>query len=337
LIANIQLFFISYYKFVPLKPQLLIMENNVPTLIVLLGPTGVGKTALSLDLAEQLNSPIISADSRQFYQALPVGTAAPTKEELQRVQHYFVGNLQLTDYYSASQFETDVLRLLDNLFQNHKTILMNGGSMMYIDAVCKGIDDIPTIDEKLREDLKELYEKEGIDPIRSQLKLLDPVFYRQVDLQNHKRVIHALEVCLMAGKPYSSLRKNEIKQRPFNIVKIGLQRPREELYERINRRVDEMMAQGLLEEARAVYPFRHLNSLNTVGYKELFNYFSGEWTLDFAVEKIKQNTRIYSRKQMTWFKRDPEIRWFHPDEINRTILTSSTSHNRLCDPSLCAK
>ncbi|MCL2651580.1 MAG: tRNA (adenosine(37)-N6)-dimethylallyltransferase MiaA [Candidatus Azobacteroides sp.] len=294
-----------------------LISQDVPTLIVLLGPTGVGKTALSLDLAEHLNSPVISADSRQFYQALPLGTAAPTKEEQKRVQHYFVGNLQLTDYYSASQFETDVLRLLDNLFQNHETILMSGGSMMYIDAVCKGIDDIPTVNEKLRADLKELYEKEGIEPIRNQLKLLDPAFYKQVDLQNYKRVIHALEICLMAGKPYSSLRKNKIKQRPFKIIKIGLQRPREELYERINRRVDDMMAQGLLEEARAVYPFRHLNSLNTVGYKELFNYFSGEWTLDFAVEKIKQNTRIYSRKQMTWFKRDPEILWFHPDEVKQ--------------------
>jgi tRNA dimethylallyltransferase len=302
---------------------------NTPTLIVLLGPTGVGKTALSLDLAEHLNSPVISADSRQFYQALPVGTAAPTKEELERVQHYFVGNLQLTEYYSASRFETDVLRLLDDLFRNHKTVLMSGGSMMYIDAVCKGIDDIPAIDEKLREDLKKLYEKEGIDPIRNQLKLLDPAFYKQVDLQNHKRVIHALEVCLMSGKPYSSLRKNEIKQRPFKIVKIGLQRNREELYGRINRRVDEMMTQGLLEEARALYPFRHLNSLNTVGYKELFNYFSGEWPLDFAVEKIKQNTRIYSRKQMTWFKRDSEIRWFHPDEADAILQYVNASVNNI--------
>lgn len=292
---------------------------NTKTLIVLLGPTGVGKTALSLDFAEYLDSPVISADSRQFYQALPIGTAAPTKEELERVQHYFVGNLQLTDYYSASQFETDVLRLLDDLYKNRKTILMSGGSMMYIDAVCKGIDEIPTIDGKLRANLKELYEREGIAPIRNQLKLLDPVFYKQVDLKNHKRLIHALEICLMSEKPYSSLRKNEIKQRPFKIVKIGLQRDREELYERINCRVDEMMEQGLLEEARAVYPFRHLNSLNTVGYKELFNCFSGEWALDFAVEKIKQNTRIYSRKQMTWFKRDPNIRWFHPND-NKAII-----------------
>jgi len=297
------------------------VQLNMPTLIVLLGPTGVGKTALSLDLAEYFNSPVISADSRQFYQALPIGTAAPTKEELERIQHYFVGNLQLTDYYSASQFEADVLLLLNDLFQSHKIILMSGGSMMYIDAVCRGIDDIPTIDEKLRADLKELYEKDGIESIRSQLKIHDPVFYKQVDLKNHKRVIHALEICLMAGKPYSSLRKNEKKQRPFKIIKIGLQRPREELYERINRRVDEMMALGLLEEAREVYPFRHLNSLNTVGYKELFNFFSGDWSLDFAVEKIKQNTRIYSRKQMTWFKRDPEIHWFHPDDPRLLLHT----------------
>ena len=301
------------------------VSHNKPTLIVLLGPTGVGKTALSLQLAEHFDSPVISADSRQFYRALPIGTAAPTKEELKRVPHYFVGHLQLTDYYSASRFETDVLHLLDELYKTRKTILMSGGSMMYLDAVCRGIDDIPTIDEHLRADLKAQYEKEGIDPIRNQLKILDPVFYKQVDLQNHKRVIHALEVCLMSGKPYSSLRKNEIKQRPFKIVKIGLQRDREELYRRINRRVDEMMAQGLLEEARAVYPLRHLNSLNTVGYKELFNYFSGEWPLDFAVEKIKQNTRIYSRKQMTWFKRDADIQWFHPDETDAILQYISYS------------
>jgi tRNA dimethylallyltransferase len=283
----------------------------------------VGKTELCLKMAEYLHSPVISADSRQLYQDLPVGTAAPTLAEQQRVHHYFVGNLQLTDYYSASQFEEDVVRLLAELHQTHETVLMCGGSMMYIDAVCKGIDDIPTIDGKLRDDLKELYDKEGLDPIRQQLKMLDPVFYHQVDLKNHKRVIHALEICLMTGKPYSSLRTNESKPRPFRIIKIGLKREREELYARINRRVDVMMEQGLLEEARAVYPLRHLNSLNTVGYKELFNYFSGEWTLDFAVEKIKQNTRIYSRKQMTWFKRDKEIRWFHPGEETEILRYSS--------------
>jgi tRNA dimethylallyltransferase len=285
------------------------------TLVVLLGPTGVGKTELSLQLAEFFESPILSADSRQLYKDLVIGTATPTPEEQAKIKHYFVGTLQLTDYYSASQFEEDVIALLADLYQTHETILMSGGSMMYIDAVCKGIDEIPTIDETLRADLRDLYHKEGIAPIRQQLKLLDSTFYKQVDLQNHKRVIHALEICLMAGKPYSSLRTDRAKERPFRILKIGLRREREELYERINHRVGTMMEQGLLEEARSVYHLRHLNALNTVGYKELFKYFSGEWTLEFAIEKIKQNTRIYSRKQMTWFKRDKEIRWFHPKQL----------------------
>jgi len=285
------------------------------TLIVLLGPTGVGKTELSLKLAASINSPILSADSRQLYKDLHIGTAAPAPEEQERIKHYFVGTLQLTDYYSASQFEEDVVALLTELYETHETILMTGGSMMYIDAVCKGIDEIPTIDETLRADLKDLYHREGIEPIRQQLKLLDPVFYKQVDLQNHKRVIHALEICLMAGKPYSSLRTGLAKPRPFRILKIGLHREREELYDRINRRVDKMMEQGFLEEARSVYHLQHLNALNTVGYKELFKYFSGECPLEFAIEKIKQNTRTYSRKQMTWFKRDKEIHWFHPEQL----------------------
>jgi tRNA dimethylallyltransferase len=295
-------------------------------LIVLLGPTGVGKTALSLQLAKQFNAPIISADSRQLYKDLVIGTAAPTSEELKAAKHYFIGTLHLTDYYSASQFEEDVIRLLAELHKQHETVIMSGGSMMYIDAVCKGIDEIPTIDETLRAQVFELFEKEGLEPIRQQLKLLDPVFYNQVDLQNHKRVIHALEICLMTGKPYSSLRTNTVKERPFKIVKIGLTRDREELYARINQRVDQMMADGLLEEAHSVFPYRHLNSLNTVGYKELFQYFAGEWTLDFAVEKIKQNSRIYSRKQMTWFKKDKEIAWFSPEDsetILRYILKNS--------------
>ena len=283
------------------------------TLAVLLGPTGVGKTETSLRLAEQLRSPILSADSRQLYKDLAIGTAAPAVADLQRVQHYFVGILELTDYYSASRFEEDALRLLTELFETHDTIIMSGGSMMYIDAVCKGIDDIPTIDETLRQDIRSLYEKEGLDTIRQQLKLLDPVFYRQVDLQNPKRVIHALEICLMTGKPYSTLRTNTAKERPFRIQKIGLTRNREELYDRINRRVDQMIENGWLDEARRVYPHRHLNSLNTVGYKELFQYFDGTWSLEFAVEKIKQNTRIYARKQMTWFRRDKEIVWVHPE------------------------
>ena len=284
------------------------------TLIVLLGPTGVGKTELSLELAEHFHTSIISSDSRQIYRGLPIGTAAPLPEELSRIPHYFIGTLDLTDYYSASLFEEEVLSLLAKLYEKQEVVLMSGGSPMYIDAVCKGIDEIPTVDLRLREDIKKRYEAEGLDSIRAELKLLDPVFYNQVDLKNHKRVIHALEICLMAGKPYSSLRTNSVRQRPFKIIKIGLKRERKELYERINLRVDQMMEQGLLEEARKVYSLKHLNSLNTVGYKELFKYFDGEWSLDFAVEKIKQDSRIYSRKQMTWFKRDQDIHWFHPEE-----------------------
>lgn len=294
------------------------------SLITLLGPTGVGKTALSLELAEYFHTPVISSDSRQIYKDLPIGTAAPSPEELLLVPHYFVGTLALTDYFSASLFEEKAIALISKLHETKEVALMSGGSPMYIDAVCKGIDEIPTIDPKLREDLKKRYECEGLDSIRAELKILDPVFYNQVDLKNHKRVIHALEVCLMAGKPYSSLRTNQTRQRPFQIIKIGLKRDRAELYERINSRVDQMMEQGLLEEARKVYPFRHLNALNTVGYKELFRYFEGEWDLDFAVEKIKQNSRIYSRKQMTWFKRDKDILWFHPDE-KETILSKIIS------------
>jgi tRNA dimethylallyltransferase len=287
---------------------------SLKTLVVLLGPTGVGKTELGIKIAKEIQSPVISSDSRQIYKKLTIGTDAPSATVQQEVKHYFVGTHELDDYYSASRFEEDVIRLLAELYQTLDTVIMSGGSMMYIDAVCKGIDEIPTIDDKLRDDLKEQLEREGYEAIRQQLKILDPVFYRQVDLKNQKRVIHALEICLMAGKPYSSLRTNTVKERPFRIIKIGLTREREELYDRINRRVDDMMKQGFLEEARELYPFRHLNSLNTVGYKELFEYLSGSCTLEDAVEKIKQNTRIYSRKQMTWFKRDKEIAWFRPEE-----------------------
>lgn len=284
------------------------------SLVILLGPTGVGKTELSLRVAGHFHSPVISADSRQVYRELVIGTAAPTAAQQERIKHYFVGTLALTDCYNASRFEEEVIALLEKLHKAHPVVVMSGGSMMYIDAVCKGIDDLPTVTPELRRELTELYEREGLDPIRAQLKLLDPVHYNEVDLKNPKRVIHALEVCLMTGKPYSALRTNRQKTRPFRIIKIGLTRDREELYRRINRRVDTMLEEGLIEEARRVYPFRHLNSLNTVGYKELFNYFDGEWTLDFAIEKIKQDSRNYARKQMTWFRRDPEITWFHPEE-----------------------
>lgn len=284
------------------------------SLVILLGPTGVGKTELSLRIAEHFGSPIISSDSRQLYKDLPIGTAAPTPEQMARVKHYMVGTLDLTDYYSASNFEEDVISLLNTLHQTTPTVVMTGGSMMYIDAVCKGIDDIPTVTPEIREAIYTQFEREGLEPILAELKEADPIHYDEVDRMNYKRVIHAVEICRMTGKPYSSFRTNIKKERPFKIIKIGLTRDRDELCDRINRRVDQMMADGLLEEARKVYPYRHLNSLNTVGYKELFNYFNGEWSLDFAVEKIRRNSRVYARKQMTWFKRDEEIEWFHPED-----------------------
>ena len=287
--------------------------NSKKTLIVLIGPTGVGKTDLSMKIAGKYDSPIISADSRQLYSELKIGTAAPAEEYLKRVKHYFVGTLKLTDYYSAAQYESDVISLLEELFKENDTILLTGGSMMYIDAICKGIDDIPTVDNDTRRMMMEKYEKEGLERLCAELKLLDPEYYSIVDLKNPKRVIHALEICYMTGKTYTSFRTGNKKQRPFNIIKIGLCREREELYERINRRVDIMINDGLVDEVKSVYQYRNLNSLNTVGYKEIIQYLDGNCTLDFAIEKIKQNSRIYSRKQMTWFRRDNEITWFHPD------------------------
>ncbi|WP_072543411.1 tRNA (adenosine(37)-N6)-dimethylallyltransferase MiaA [Bacteroides mediterraneensis] len=285
-----------------------------PALIVLIGPTGVGKTELSLSVAERFHTSIISSDSRQLYKDLKIGTAAPTPSQLSRVPHYFVGTLELTDYYSAAQYETEVLKKLEELFQTHPVVVMTGGSMMYVDAVCKGIDDIPTVDKETRDLMIHRYETEGLEPLCAELRLLDPEYYRIVDLKNPKRVIHALEICYMTGKTYTSFRTRTQKERPFHIIKIGLTRDREELYQRINQRVNEMIKDGLLEEARRVYPYKHLNSLNTVGYKEIFKYLDGEWELPFAIEKIKQDSRIYSRKQMTWFKKDTEITWFHPDQ-----------------------
>ncbi|MBU3838572.1 tRNA (adenosine(37)-N6)-dimethylallyltransferase MiaA [Bacteroides caecigallinarum] len=287
--------------------------NDKKTLIVLIGPTGVGKTDLSIKIAEKYGSPIISADSRQLYSDLKIGTAAPTEEYLKRVKHYFVGTLKLTDYYSAAQYESEVISLLEELFKSNDTILLTGGSMMYIDAICKGIDDIPTVDNETRQMMMEKYEKEGLERLCAELKLLDPEYYSIVDLKNPKRVIHALEICYMTGKTYTSFRTGNRKQRPFDIIKIGLCRDREELYDRINKRVDIMINDGLVDEVKSVYQYKNLNSLNTVGYKEIIQYLEGNCTLEFAIEKIKQNSRIYSRKQMTWFKRDNEIIWFHPD------------------------
>lgn len=288
-------------------------------LVVLIGPTAVGKTATSLAIANHFGCPIISADSRQMYRGLEIGTAAPTPEELSRQKHYFVGQLSPGDYYSAARYEQQVLQLLEQEFPHHPTMLLSGGSMMYIDAVCKGIDDIPTVDEETRQMVKEKFEREGLDRLCSELRLLDPIYYAEADIKNPKRVMHALEICYMTGKPYSSFRSGEKRKRPFNIIKIGLQREREELYERIAQRVDKMIADGLIDEAKKFYHLKEHNSLNTVGYKELFKVIDGEWELPFAIEKIKQNTRIYSRKQMTWYRRDEEVKWFHPDNIQDII------------------
>lgn len=272
---------------------------------------------MCLDIAQHFGIPIINADSRQIYKELKIGTASPTIEQMRRVPHYFVGSLSLHDYYSASLFEQQVLEILQREFEHSDYALLTGGSMMYIDAVCNGIDDIPTVDDATREALKARLSSEGLEPLVEELRRLDPEYYEIVDKQNPRRVVHGLEICLMTGKPYTSFRKREKKERPFRIVKIGLNRDREELYNRINQRVDQMMTDGLLDEAQRLYPMRHMNALNTVGYKEMFAYIEGTWTLEEAVERIKGNTRRYARKQLTWYKKDEQIRWFHPDEIEQ--------------------
>lgn len=298
------------------------------TLVVLMGPTAVGKTDLSLQLAEHLACPILNCDSRQIYRDLRIGTAAPTQQQLSRVKHYFVGTLALEEYYSAARYESDVLQLSEKLFQTHDTLLMSGGSMLYIDAVCKGIDDIPTIDDRTRLLVKQRLEQEGLENLFQQLRQLDPEYANVVDRQNTRRVVHALEICLMTGKTYTSFRVNKRKERPFNILKIGLTRPREQLFERISLRVDDMMREGLLEEARQLLPYRHLNALNTVGYKEMFQVLDGVWESAMAVERLKKNTRVYSKKQMTWFQKDQEIHWFHPDERNQIRELIDLTTNR---------
>ncbi len=289
------------------------------TLIVITGPTAVGKSDLCLDIAKQFDIPIINADSRQIFRELRIGTARPTEEQMQEVRHYFVGTLGLKDYYSASLFEQQVLELLERLFQDSDYALMVGGSMMYIDAVCNGIDDIPTIDDETRATMKRRLAEEGLERLCEELHRLDPEYYEIVDRQNPRRVVHALEICTMTGTTYTSFRKREKRERPFGIIKIGLNRPREELYKRINQRVDQMMADGLLEEVKSLLPQRHLNALNTVGYKELFDFLDGRWPLEEAVERIKGNTRRYARKQLTWYKKDEQIRWFHPDNKEEII------------------
>ena len=290
------------------------------TLVIVLGPTGVGKTELCLQLAEHLGTPVINADSRQIFAELPIGTAAPSKEQQRRVKHFFVGNHHIQDYYNASMYEEDVLKLLPQIFHSHSyRALLSGGSMMYIDAVCKGIDDIPTVDEHTRTLMKQRLSDEGLPTLVAELKRLDPEHWEIVDKKNPRRVIHALEICHMTGRTYTSFRTNQIKRRPFNTIKIGLDRDREELYERINNRVLKMMEEGLEDEARALYPLRGLNALNTVGYKELFAFFDGSINREEAVRQIQSNSRRYMRKQLTWFKHDEQIRWFHPDNIKEII------------------
>lgn len=290
------------------------------TLVIVLGPTGVGKTELCLQLAEHLGTPVINADSRQIFAELPIGTAAPSKEQQRRVKHFFVGNHHIQDYYNASMYEEDVLKLLPQIFHFHShRALLSGGSMMYIDAVCKGIDDIPTVDEHTRTLMKQRLSGEGLPTLVAELKRLDPEHWEIVDKKNPRRVIHALEICHMTGRTYTSFRTNQIKRRPFNIIKIGLDRDREELYERINNRVLKMMEEGLEDEAKALYPLRGLNALNTVGYKELFAFFDGSINREEAVRQIQSNSRRYMRKQLTWFKHDEQIRWFHPDNIKEII------------------
>jgi len=284
------------------------------SLIVILGPTGIGKTDLSIEIAQEFNTEIISSDSRQVYKELKIGTAVPSDEQLSKVKHHFIGNKSIYDYYNASMFEFEVLDTLEILFKKYKQVVMTGGSGMYINAVCDGIDELPTIDQKLREDLIKKHEKEGIESLRMQLKMLDPVSYDKIDLKNPKRILKALEVSLQTGKPYSTFLTESKKKREFKIIKVGLQREREELYERINLRVDQMVEEGLIDEAKRYYKDRKLNSLNTVGYKELFNYFDGSITKEKAIELIKRNSRHYAKRQISWFSRDKDIVWFHPEK-----------------------
>ncbi|MDD6583029.1 MAG: tRNA (adenosine(37)-N6)-dimethylallyltransferase MiaA [Bacteroidales bacterium] len=275
-----------------------------PTLLVIAGPTAVGKTQFAIETALQCESVVLSADSRQFYREMKIGTAAPSNEELATVKHYFIGNLSIHDYYSVSKYEQDVLQLLPSLFAQHNVVVMTGGSGLYIDAVCNGIDELPDPDPEIRQFVNNIYKNDGIESLRSQLRKVDKAYYNSCNLADHKRMIRAVEVSLQMGKPYSDFLKNPHKKRDFNIIKYCLVRPREELFDRINRRVDLMMEQGLLEEARQLYPYRELNSLNTVGYKELFDFFDGKLSLEQAVTDIKTHTRRYAKRQMTWFKRD---------------------------------
>ena len=299
------------------------MNQNInynKTLIVILGPTAIGKTALSIKLARHFNTEIISSDSRQLFKEMKIGTAVPSTEELNSVKHHFIGNLSISDYYNVSKFENDALQKLDDIFLKKNLAIMVGGSGLYIDAVCKGIDDLPDPDRKLRHEINEIFKSSGIETLQKKLKELDPEYYLIVDLKNPKRLMRAIEVCLQTGKTYTSLRKNKSGKRDFNIIKIGLNCEREKLFDRINLRVDKMINEGLLDEVKELYKHKNLNSLNTVGYKEIFDFLDNKTTFEQAIENIKTNTRRYAKRQLTWFKRDEVIKWFHPTEKNEIIL-----------------
>jgi len=288
------------------------MTSKKKNLVIILGPTGVGKTNLTIEIAKHFNSEILSCDSRQFYKELSIGTAVPDKKQLAEVKHHFIQHISIHDYYNVSNFEQDSLQLLDNYFKTNNLAIMTGGSMMYIDVICNGIDNIPDIDTEIREYYKKRLANGDLDALRFELKQIDPEYYAQVDLKNGKRIIRGLEVYAQTGKKFSEFRSNSKKERSFNIIKIGLNRDRNELYQRINKRTDLMIQQGLLEEAEKHLPNRKLNALNTVGYKELFAYFDSEITIEKAIELIKRNTRRYAKRQLSWFKRYDDIYWYHP-------------------------
>lgn len=292
---------------------------GMDTLIVVLGPTGVGKSDISIQLAQHYQTDIISADSRQFFRELCIGTAVPPAEDLELVTHHFIQSKSIHDYYNVSDYETEAIQLMSHLFRVKNPLILTGGSMLYLDTICKGIDDIPSVDPDIRKEVIRWYEENGLEALRERLLRVDPEYYQIVDRNNPKRMLHAVEIYEMTGKPFTSFRKNTIKERPFRILKIGINQDREVLYHRINQRVERMIELGLVDEARAVYLFRNLNSLNTVGYKELFTYFDGDCTLAEAIDLIQRNTRKYARKQLTWFRGDPEIKWFEPEQMEEII------------------
>ena len=297
------------------------------TLIVVLGPTGIGKSDISIQLANYFSTDIVSADSRQFFRELSIGTAVPAEEDLKSVNHHFIHSRSIHDYYNVSEYETEAIDLINQLFKTKNPLILTGGSMLYIDTICKGIDDIPTVTHEIRQEVISWYAENGLEALQQRLLNLDPEYHGIVDLNNPKRLLHAVEICQMTGKTFTSFRKNTVRERPFRILKIGINQDREILYQRINERVERMMDAGLQEEARSVYPYKHLNSLNTVGYKELFAYFDGNCTLDEAVDLIKRNSRKYARKQLTWFRRDSEINWFEPEQIQEIIAFTEQKLN----------